>query len=65
MRIISKDLDRTSEKGEQLERPVCRCKDTIKADFKEIIWERLEWVFGSGCRAMMVMCEHIIEPYLP
>jgi hypothetical protein len=41
MRIIYKDLDRTSERGEQLERPVCRWKDTIKTDFKEMFWERL------------------------
>jgi hypothetical protein len=53
-------LGRTSERRGQLGRPVCRLKDNIKTDFKEIIWD-----FGSGYRAMMVMCEHINEAYLP
>jgi hypothetical protein len=37
MRIIYKDLDRTSERRGILERPVCRWQDSIKIDFKEII----------------------------
>jgi hypothetical protein len=41
MRSTYKDLDRTSERGEQLERPVCRWKDIIKTDFQEVIWEGL------------------------
>jgi hypothetical protein len=44
MRNIYKDLDRTSERGGQLGRPVCKWKDTIKTDFKEIVWEGLNWV---------------------
>jgi hypothetical protein len=44
MRIMYKDLDRTSESGGQLERPVCGWKHTVKTDFKEIIWEGLNWV---------------------
>jgi hypothetical protein len=60
MRSAYKDLVRTSERGGQLGRPVCRCKDTIKTDFKEIIWD-----FGSGYRAMLVLCECNNEPCLP
>jgi hypothetical protein len=44
VRIIYKDLDRTSEREEQLGRPVCRWEYTIKTDFIGIIWERLDWV---------------------
>jgi hypothetical protein len=44
MRSTYKDLDRTSERGGQFERPVCRWKATIKTDFIEIIWECLDWV---------------------
>jgi hypothetical protein len=44
MRITYKNLDRTSERGGQLEGPVCRWKDTIKTDFIEIILEGLTWV---------------------
>jgi hypothetical protein len=44
MRIIYKDLDRTSEREGQLGRPVCRWKDTIKTDYKEIIWWGLDLV---------------------
>jgi hypothetical protein len=44
MRIIYKDLDRTSERGEPVEKRVCRWTDTIETDFKEIIWEGLDWV---------------------
>jgi hypothetical protein len=44
IRIIYKGLDKTSEGEGQLGRPVCRWKETIKTDFKEIIWEGLDWV---------------------
>jgi hypothetical protein len=44
MRIIYKDLDRTSEREGQLGGPVSRWKDTIKTDFKEIIVEGLDLV---------------------
>jgi hypothetical protein len=44
MRIIYKDLDRMSERRGQLGGTVCRWKATIKIDFKEIIWEGLDWV---------------------
>jgi hypothetical protein len=44
MRITKKDLDKTSKRGEQLERPVCRWKDTFRTDFIEIIWEGLDWI---------------------
>jgi hypothetical protein len=44
MRSAYKDLDRTSERREQLERPLYRRKHTIKTDFIEIIWEGLDWV---------------------
>jgi hypothetical protein len=44
MRVIYKDLDITSEREDQLGRPVCRWKDTIKTDFKEIIREGLDLV---------------------
>jgi hypothetical protein len=46
MTIIYKNLDRTSEREGQLGRYVyvCRWKDTIKTDFKEIIWEDLDLV---------------------
>jgi hypothetical protein len=37
MRMTYTDFDRTSERRGQLGRPVCRWKDTIKTDFKEII----------------------------
>jgi hypothetical protein len=43
MKITYTDLGRTSERRRQLERPVCRCKDTIKTDFIEIIREGLDW----------------------
>jgi hypothetical protein len=33
MRSAYKDLDRKSERGEQLERPVCRWKHTVKTVF--------------------------------
>jgi hypothetical protein len=37
MRITYKYLDRISEREEQLWRPVCRWKNTVKTDFIEII----------------------------
>jgi hypothetical protein len=44
MRITYRDFYKQSEREGQLGRPVCRWKDSIKADFIEIIWEGLYWV---------------------
>jgi hypothetical protein len=44
MRSTYKDLDRTFERRGQLGRPVCSWKDTFRTDFKEIIWQGLDWL---------------------
>jgi hypothetical protein len=62
MRSAYKDLYRKPERKRKLGRPVCRWKDDIKADFKEIICGVFVLgLFGSGYRAMMFMCEHSTE----
>jgi hypothetical protein len=44
MRNAYKDMDRKPERKRPLGRPVCRRKDAVKMDFKEIVWEDLDWV---------------------
>jgi hypothetical protein len=38
--------------------------DTVKTFYKNYLAGFLLGLFGSGYRAIMVMCEHIDEPYL-
>jgi hypothetical protein len=44
MRNACRDLDRKPERKRPLGRPMYRWKDTVKTDFKEVIWEGLDWV---------------------
>jgi hypothetical protein len=63
MRNAYKDLYRKPERKRQLGRPMCRSKDPIKADFKEIFNGDFGLgLFGSGYRAILGMCEHSNEP---
>jgi hypothetical protein len=63
MRNDYKDLYRNPERKRQHGRPMCRWKDAIKADFKDIILGGFGLsLFGSGYRAMMGMCVHSNEP---
>jgi hypothetical protein len=59
----SKVLDRKAERSRALGRHMCRWKDTTKRDFKEIIWDGLDYVcLPQDTEPSWGMRDHSKEP---